>query len=76
MHGNVWEQCLDWWEPYYAGSSTQDPGGPASNRESHRVARGGGWKNDAAYCRSASRYYRYPYHKSSFAGFRAAMTLP
>ncbi len=76
MHGNVWERCLDWWEPYYAGSSTQDPGGPASDRESHRVSRGGGWKNDAAYCRSASRYYNYPYQRSSFSGFRAAMTLP
>jgi formylglycine-generating enzyme required for sulfatase activity len=72
MHGNVLEWCLDW-NGIYPGSVT-DPKGAASG--SDRVSRSGSWRFLANSCRSASRSYFRPEHRSSFIGFRAAMTLP
>ena len=70
MHGNVWEWCLDWYGNYATGAQT-DPSGAASG--SHRVLRGGGWRHDAQYCRSAYRGHDNPsWRGSSFqdVGFR------
>jgi formylglycine-generating enzyme required for sulfatase activity len=52
MHGNVWEWVQDGSGAYSSGTAV-DPAGPASS--SYRVHRGGGWINDARYCRSTSR---------------------
>ena len=52
MHGNVYEWCLDWQEPYGEGAA-RDPTGPSSGRG--RSMRGGAWNSQARYCRSASR---------------------
>jgi formylglycine-generating enzyme required for sulfatase activity len=52
MHGNVWEQCLDW-HGVLGKVSVTDPTGPSSG--SIRVIRGGSWGTTAHSCRSTSR---------------------
>ncbi len=67
LHGNVLEWC---WDVYvsYAGDVT-DPTGPSSG--STRVIRGGSWRYNAQYCRSAYRLYNYPSsYPSGDVGFR------
>lgn len=54
MHGNVSEFCLDWLDPSLKPPTSDpvtDPVGSAEGR--FRRCRGGGFGNDARYCRSA-----------------------
>lgn len=70
MHGNVLEWCNDWYD--YANSPASDPQGPS--RDSYRVIRGGGWNNDARYCRSADRSFSLPDLRFNGSyGFRVAL---
>ena len=66
MHGNVWEWCRDRYDSY--GDEATDPVGPAKGGK--RVARGGGWRDDAKHCRSAVRSSRDYYVGSADLGFR------
>ena len=71
MHGNVWEWCQDWYADHPPDALTH-PQGP--NEGSKRVLRGGGWYNDAGYCRSADRHGYNPLNHLNSLGFRVALS--
>jgi len=83
MHGNVWEwvqDCYEHWgyyehfDPRYDKAPIDDSAwqGGVCNQ---RVARGGGWADDLASLRSASRYWNSPLHATSQVGIRVARAL-
>lgn len=69
-HGNVWEWCSDWFEPYPAVALT-DPVGPAASK--YKLFKGGGWNQDAEYARASSRFMMSPSNGIHFVGFRIAL---
>jgi formylglycine-generating enzyme required for sulfatase activity/serine/threonine protein kinase len=73
MHGNVWEWCADWNEPYPMEAVTnplRTVGGP------FRVARGGCHNEPAAECRSALRQGSPEARQDCWMGFRLARSVP
>ena len=70
VHGNVWEWCSDWFEPYPA-APLLDPVGPASSK--YKVFKGGGWNQDAEYARASSRFMMSPSNGIHFVGFRLVL---
>ena len=74
MHGNVWEWCLDWYNPSLSGGT--DPVGSSSGPD--RVLRGGNFVSYASYCTSSYRDYINPSYDSHYRsiGFRLSRTLP
>jgi formylglycine-generating enzyme required for sulfatase activity len=70
VHGNVWEQCQDWYGEYAAGPVT-NPIGPVTGRE--RVLRGGSWFSEARNLRSVYRFRNAPGNRSGSIGFPLAL---
>ena len=68
MHGNVWEWCSDWYDEKLSGGT--DPVGPEEG--SGRVFRGGDWRFNPGFCRSAIRLNRVPSARNFILGFRVA----
>ncbi len=69
MSGNVWEFCNDYYGIYRF--STTDPVGPDSG--STRILRGGCWRDNATFLRSAFRSGSQPNGRSYFWGFRVVL---
>ncbi|MHC5054520.1 MAG: bifunctional serine/threonine-protein kinase/formylglycine-generating enzyme family protein [Planctomycetota bacterium] len=74
MHGNVWEWCLDCYDPdYYSKGPATDPPGRRAGLQC--VLRGGAWSHSASYCRSANRYAYGPSERYDYVGLRVAIEV-
>jgi formylglycine-generating enzyme required for sulfatase activity len=76
MHGNVWEWCEDEFHENYNGAPIDGRAWVSSGVAANRVFRGGGWFDDAVYCRSAYRCRDAPGFRYDDLGFRLSRTLP
>ena len=72
MHGNVWEWCADWNEPYPNGAVTNPFRATGSP---FRVARGGCHNEPANTCRSALRQGSGEDRRDCWMGFRLARSI-
>lgn len=70
MSGNVWEWCSDLYGSYGRYAQTNPSGATSGDR---RVVRGGGWGDNARYCRSTYRDYNAPGRRNDGLGFRLAL---
>lgn len=68
MHGNVWEWTCSIYNENYDGSELRCA--ESGNTSLYRVIRGGGWNDDAGYCRSACRSLGDPGSRRGNLGFR------
>jgi formylglycine-generating enzyme required for sulfatase activity len=69
MHGLMWEWCQDGYAPYEEVPQS-DPQGPARGV---RCLRGGFFYYPAAWCRSAKRFWNWPWMSNPFFGFRVLL---
>jgi formylglycine-generating enzyme required for sulfatase activity len=75
MHGNVREWCSDWYRPYPRGRVI-DPRGPETDKDRHRVIRGGSWAWEGGGCQSGYRDSGVTSFSQNSKGFRLVMEPP
>jgi formylglycine-generating enzyme required for sulfatase activity len=67
MSGNVFEWCLDTFEPY----KTKERVNPRTTMNStKRIYRGGSWKSRVSNLRTTARNFNLPNYSSNDVGFR------
>jgi formylglycine-generating enzyme required for sulfatase activity len=67
LAGNIFEWCLDFFEPY-KGKERTNPRGPLTGTQ--RVYRGGSWKSRASNLRASARHFNQPDYSGNDVGFR------
>jgi formylglycine-generating enzyme required for sulfatase activity len=80
MHGNVAEWCLDQFPSEFVrapkplpGGKVKDPLSQVPERDFDVVCRGGGYRDEPEYCRSASRSAHGPDTRNIAVGFRVVL---
>ena len=74
MHGNLYEWVQDCWNDHYEGAPADGRAWESGNC-SRRVLRGGSWRSNPRYLRSATRLRIDSGFRYFFNGFRVARTL-
>ncbi|NJK74083.1 MAG: formylglycine-generating enzyme family protein [Richelia sp. CSU_2_1] len=74
MHGNVWEWCSDKFHFDY-DDAPNDGNSWETGTDDCRVKRGGSWREDISYCRSAASDGCLPDSREEDIGFRVAVVF-